>query len=189
MPRVCVLLADGFEEIEAVTIVDVLRRAEVKVTTLGVAGVEVQGSHGIRIRADRALAETADEDWDMVILPGGMPGAATLRDDPKAQALIRSQHGKRGKIAAICAAPIALGRAGVLEGKRATSYPGFEDQLAGASLSAERVVQDGTVTTSRGPGTALEFALRLVADLKGPGEASSLAARMLADLPGDRSLR
>lgn len=180
---VCVLLADGFEEIEAVTIVDVLRRAEIEVTTLGVNGLKIQGSHGIQIQADRTLAEsTAADAWEVVVLPGGMPGAATLRDDPRVQALIRSQHDRCGKIAAICAAPIALGRAGILRGKRATSYPGFEDQLTGASVVTERVVQDGTVTTSRGPGTAMEFALRLVADLKGPGAASALAGRMLVDL-------
>jgi len=184
MPRVCVLLANGFEEIEAVTIVDVLRRAEIDVTTLGVDGVDVEGSHGIRIQADRELSEsTADEGWDMVVLPGGMPGAATLRDDPRVQAFVRSQHEKRRKIAAICAAPIALGRAGILWGRRATSYPGFEDQLTGASIVAERVVQDGAVTTSRGPGTAMEFALTLAADLKGDDEASSVAGRMLFEIP------
>jgi 4-methyl-5(b-hydroxyethyl)-thiazole monophosphate biosynthesis len=183
MPRVCVLLANGFEEIEAVTIIDVLRRAEVEVTSLGVGCVEVEGSHGIRIKADRALTETAaGESWDMVVLPGGMPGAATLRDDRAVQSFIRSQQGRDGKIAAICAAPIALGRAGVLQGKRATSYPGFEDQLTGATFVPERVVQDGAITTSRGPGTAMEFALRLVGDLKGDEAASSLAGRLLFEL-------
>jgi 4-methyl-5(b-hydroxyethyl)-thiazole monophosphate biosynthesis len=184
MSRVCVLLANGFEEIEAVTVIDVLRRAEVEVTTVGVDGADVEGSHGIRIRADRELDAAIEDDWDLVVLPGGMPmpGAATLRDDPRVQALIRSQHDKHGKIAAICAAPIALGRAGILGGRNATSYPGFEDQLPGANYLTERVVRDGTITTSRGPGTALEFALRLVADLEGADKASALAERMLVEV-------
>ena len=179
MSRVCVLLANGFEEIEAVTIIDVLRRAEIEVTLLGVEAREVEGSHGIRIQTDRRLSEVSNESWDIVALPGGMPGAATLRDDPQVQALLRSQHEKGGRLAAICAAPIALARAGVLAGRKATSYPGFEDQLTGASIVAGTVVRDGTITTSRGPGTAMEFALRLVADLRGADVASTLADRML----------
>jgi 4-methyl-5(b-hydroxyethyl)-thiazole monophosphate biosynthesis len=180
MSRACVLLAPGFEEIEAVTIIDVLRRAGVETVVLGVGGKgPVQGSHGIAVTADRALADASKDSWDIVILPGGIPGATTLRDDPKVRALLEKQHGSGRRIGAICAAPIALGAAGILEGKKATSYPGFEKELRGATLSTDRVVKDGNLVTSRGPGTALEFALAIVADLEGKAAADKLRSGML----------
>jgi len=179
MARVCVLLANGFEEIEAVTIIDVLRRAEVDLTTAAVAPGPVRGSHGLVVEADRSLADAAKETWDMVILPGGLPGATNLRDDPKVQDLLRRQAEAGRKIGAICAAPIALGKAGLLKGKKATCYPGFQDQLTGASYEESQVVRDGNIVTSRGPGTAMEFALALAADLKGKGVADSLRKGML----------
>jgi len=179
MARCCVLLADGFEEIEAVTVIDVLRRADVDVVTLGVGGASVTGSHGITVQADALLDERGDERWDLVVLPGGMPGAATLRDDARVQALVAAQHGAGRQVAAICAAPIALVDSGALDGRRATSYPSFGDQLPGADYCEERVVADGHVTTSRGPGTALEFALALVARLVDPSAADRLAEQML----------
>ncbi|MBI4603622.1 MAG: DJ-1/PfpI family protein [Planctomycetes bacterium] len=184
MPRVCVLLAQGFEEIEAITIIDVLRRAEVDVVTLGVkgsgpGGLEVAGAHGVAVRADRTLAAGAAEAWDAVILPGGMPGSTNLRDSPEVQGLIKKQAQAGRRLAAICAAPIALGAAGVLQGKRATSYPGFEKELRGATCVQDRVVRDGNVMTSRGPGTAMEFALELVSELKSKDAAKALRAGML----------
>lgn len=179
MPRCCVLLAAGFEEIEAVTVIDVLRRADVEVTALGLDDTEVVGSHGITVHADGLLDEAAGQAWDLVVLPGGMPGSATLRDDPRVAALVKCQHGAEKKVAAICAAPIALGKAGVLAGRQATSYPGFDDQLTGADYRQERVVVDGHLTTSRGPGTALEFALELVGQLAGAEKADSLRQAML----------
>src|ERR1043165_7687058 len=115
MPQVCVLLAEGFEEIEAVTIIDVLCRAEVSTVTLAVGKNPVRGAHGLPVEADRALADAAKEVWDMVILPGGLPGATNLRDDPKVQELLRRQASEERKIGAICAAPIALGKAGLLK--------------------------------------------------------------------------
>lgn len=179
MSNVCVLLAEGFEEIEAVTIIDLLRRAEVDVDVLGVSGLHVEGAHGLKLEADSALAERAGTDWEMVILPGGMPGSENLRDDPAVQALVASQNEKGRKVAAICAAPIALASAGVLDGRKATSYPGFGEALTGADYREDRVVVDGNVFTSRGPGTAMEFALRLVEDLKGPATAAELAGQLL----------
>ncbi len=179
MARVCVLLAEGFEEIEAVTLIDVLRRAEVDVVTLGVSSTDVTGAHGIPMTADNLLADAGDESWDMVILPGGMPGSAHLRDDPAVQALVTRQHARGGRLAAICAAPMALAQAGVLAGKKATSYPGFEDKLPGADYQQQAVVVDGTVFTSRGPGTSLPFALRLVAELVDQATADGLAEGML----------
>lgn len=185
MARVCVLLTPGFEEIEAVTIIDVLRRGEVEVTTLAVggegsSGLEVRGSHALTLLADRALeGAAAGESWDMVILPGGMPGSRSLRDSPDVQALLRRQNERGGKLGAICAAPMALGAAGVLRGRRATSYPGFEKELTGATCVTEPVVRDGNVVTSRGVGTALQFALEIVRDLKGAALAEKLRAAML----------
>lgn len=179
MARVCVLLAPGFEEIEATTIVDVLRRAEVDVVTLGVGGTEIRGAHGITVLADRPL-ESSDERWDMVILPGGMPGSTNLRDDPMVQSLVRAQARRGGGLGAICAAPIALAAAGVIGGRSVTCYPGFEDQLTGGRPSSDRVVVDGDLVTSRGPGTALEFALTLAARLAGKETANALREGMLA---------
>lgn len=186
MPNVCVPLADGFEELEAITIIDVLRRAEIDVTTLAVPGAGVtgddllvRGSHGIELKADRPLSAALDQPWEMVVLPGGLPGATHLRDHPDVQRLIRDQHERGGRLAAICAAPIALGKAGVLAGKKATSYPGFESELTGATCLTDRVVTDGLIVTSRGPGTALDFALELVATLAGAATAKQLREGML----------
>jgi 4-methyl-5(b-hydroxyethyl)-thiazole monophosphate biosynthesis len=177
--RACVLLAPGFEETEAVTIIDVLRRAEVDTTVIGVAGESVEGSHQIVILADVSLADASGESFDLIVLPGGMPGSERLRDDDRVQAFIRRHHEGGARLAAICAAPIALAKAGVLEGRRATSYPGFADQLPGAAYEVESVVVDGPVVTSRGVGTALEFSLELVAQLKGSSISDTLADRML----------
>lgn len=179
MAKACVLLAEGFEEVEAVTMVDLLRRAEVEVTLLGVTGKRVRGAHGVTIEADRLLREGAGEAWEMVILPGGMPGAENLRDHPEVQALVKRQNSEGGKLAAICAAPIALASAGVLQGRRVTSYPGFGEALTGADYREEPVVVDGNVFTSRGPGTAMAFALTLVETLKGRDVATALRDQLL----------
>jgi len=179
MARACVLLAEGFEEIEAITIADVLRRAGVEAVLVGVAGTPVRGAHAIQVAADALLSDAAAEDWDAVILPGGMPGSKNLADSAPVRALLREQHGRGRRVAAICAAPIALSAAGVLEGKRATCYPGFEKELRGASLETRAVVVDGNVTTSRGPGTAFEFALELVSQLVGGKAAEDLRSGML----------
>lgn len=178
MSKVAVLLADGFEEIEAITIIDVLRRAEVDIDVVGVGGCEVTGAHRLSVRADLELGQQRGL-YEMVILPGGLPGAHNLRDHAGVQALIE-QHHKAGKwLAAICAAPIVLGKAGVLQGKKATCYPGFEAELVGAKHVLERVVQDGQVITSRGPGTAIEFALHLVEILRAKQVAEEVRKGML----------
>jgi 4-methyl-5(b-hydroxyethyl)-thiazole monophosphate biosynthesis len=176
MKSALVLLADGFEEIEAVTIIDVLRRGEVAVTTASLGPKHVTGSHAIVIEADALLADLAVEDFDALVLPGG-PAAKTLREDVHAQASIQRAQRSGKLLGAVCAAPTALEVAGVLAGKRATVYPG--NRLPSASLVEERVVEDGQVVTSRGPGTTMAFALKLVERLSGPSVAKLTAERLL----------
>ncbi|WP_428264481.1 DJ-1 family glyoxalase III [Haliangium sp.] len=176
---VLVPLLDGFEEIEAVTIIDVLRRAGVEVVVAGVEPGPVRGSHDIELTAEVALSEVDPAPLAMIALPGGMPGAAKLREHPEVQRLIRAVDQREGFVAALCAAPIALAPSGVLAGKLVTSYPGVEDQLTGAEVVTDRVVVDGRVVTSRGPGTALEFALTLVGLLAGADKEAALERAML----------
>lgn len=179
--KVFVLLADGFEEIEAITPIDVLRRAGIDVKVVGVPGRTVTGSHGIAVQADITLDE-CDGNADAVILPGGMPGSRNLKDSPKVANLVKRMHQDRKVVGAICAAPaLALGPAGVLEGRQATCYPGFEKEFpATVKFKADRVVVDGNVITSRGPGTAMEFALELVEILVDKGKAATLREALLA---------
>jgi 4-methyl-5(b-hydroxyethyl)-thiazole monophosphate biosynthesis len=170
MSKVLVPLADGFEEIEAVTIVDLLRRAGVEVRTASLAGREVTGSHGITVMADSGLDEVEAGDYDMIVLPGGMPGTTHLKSDSRVARLLR-QFAESGRYtAAICAAPSVLAHAGLLEGRKATSFPGFltPGSAPGIRLSEDAVVVDGKVATSRGPGTALPFGLALIELLEGP---------------------
>lgn len=175
--RVLVPLAEGFEEIEAVTIVDVLRRASIDVVTAALAASPVRGSHGISLGADTLLDEVRGDEFDAIVLPGGMPGSRTLCDDGRVLDIVREASRKNKLVAAVCAAPIALEAAGVLAGKRATSYPGNE--LPSARYVEERVVVDEKLVTSRGPGTALEFALVLVEKLAGAEAADKLRSGMI----------
>lgn len=177
MATALVLLADGFEEIEAVTIIDVLRRGEVTVTTASLGARRVTGSHQIALEADVLLEGVAVEDFDALVLPGG-PASKTLREDARAQATIRRAAAAGKLLAAVCAAPTALEAAGVLAGKRATVYPG--NQLPSARQVEEPVVEDGDVITSRGPGTAMAFALKLVERLSGAEVARTTAEKLLA---------
>lgn len=179
MVRVLVPLAPGFEEIEAVTIIDVLRRAGVEVTVAGLDARQVTGSHGITLGADDLLGNVLQQDWDAIVLPGGMPGAQHLEDHSGLRVLLQKQSQQGKHIAAICAAPKALAAAGLLKDKRATSYPGFLKPGQVQQYLEEPVVSDGKLTTSRGPGTALRFALALVEKLVGAEQSKQLAARML----------
>lgn len=169
MSRVLVPLAQGCEELEAITITDLLVRAGVEVTTCGLDDQPVTASRGTRILPDTTITEVLDQDYDLIVLPGGLPGADHLRDNPDVQAMIRKQAEQGRYLGAICAAPKALAQAGVLDGKTATAYPGVLDALAspGIRSSTEAIVQDGNVITSRGPGTAMDFALALIALLEG----------------------
>jgi protein deglycase len=176
MATALVLLADGFEEIEAVTIIDVLRRGDVAVTTASLAGKHVKGSHDITLEADALLEAVSVDDFDALVLPGG-PAAKTLREDPRAQAVIRRAADKGKLVAALCAAPTALETAGVLSGKRATVYPG--NRLPSATQVEDRVVEDGAVVTGRGPGASMEFALKVVERLSGSAVSQQTAEKLL----------
>lgn len=169
MSKVLVPLAEGFEEIEAVTVVDLLRRAGIEVRTASLGGREVTGSHGITVLADLLLDEAAVDDYDMIVLPGGMPGTTHLKSDPRVVRLLRQFAAAGRYTAAICAAPSVLAHAGLLEGREATSFPGFlaPESAPGIRLSEEPVVVDGKVATSRGPGTSIPFGLALIELLAG----------------------
>ncbi len=178
-------LAPGFEEIEAMTPVDVLRRGGVDVKTVAVCkeGLTVPGAHGIGIQADIHLDE-AKKLWEagaveMLILPGGMPGASNLDEDPTVDAMVRSCAEQGKLVAAICAAPMILGKRGILRGKRAVCYPGFEEYLEGALVTDNAVEEDGNVITACGMGAALDFALALLKRMKGVEEANRIAASVL----------
>lgn len=170
-----VFFAEGFEEIEAVTVVDVLRRAGLEITTISITGNrEVMGAHKIPIITDELFEYVDHQGADLLILPGGMPGTNNLAAHRKLGDLLVKHHMQEKWLAAICAAPSVLGGLGLLKGKNATCYPGFEPQLEGAIISHAPVVQDGHVVTSRGAGTALEFALKLVEIASGIEKAKNL---------------
>ncbi|MGH8198000.1 MAG: DJ-1 family glyoxalase III [Steroidobacteraceae bacterium] len=178
MKRVLVPLAEGFEELEAVTIIDVLRRAGIEVVVASLAGNPVTGAHGIRLTADTPLAALAEQEFDMIALPGGKPGAEHLKKDARIAEIIRHLHEKGRPVAAICAAPMVLAAAGVLDGRRATSYPGFLKDAVRSTVVGDAVVVDRGVITSRGPGTALDFALTLVDELAGASVRQAIESRL-----------
>jgi 4-methyl-5(b-hydroxyethyl)-thiazole monophosphate biosynthesis len=181
-PRVAVVLAEGFEEVEAVAIIDVLRRGGIEViVAAAAAALVVTGAHQIRLTADVALSEVSGRDLAMVVLPGGMPGSANLAANPDVIALLRAVHAAGGLLAAICAAPIALQAAGVLQGRRVTCYPSFEAQLVGAVCTGLAVQRDNRIITGRGPGTALKFALELLRALGREVQAEQLRQGMLVE--------
>ena len=164
---VYMFLADGFEEVEALCPLDILRRAGIEVTTVGVERDTVRGAHGITVQADIPAVMYRDSDPEMIILPGGMPGAKNLDECRTVDAALRAASRKGAYLAAICAAPFVLGRRGLLEGKRATCFPGFEAELTGATVEPElTVVRDGNVITAKGMGAAFEFGLELVRCLR-----------------------
>jgi protein deglycase len=168
MKKVNIYLAEGFEEIEALTVVDVLRRAGVDTNIIAVSNTkEIKGAHNITLIADKAFDEIDNNTADMLVLPGGMPGTTNLEKHEGLKELIKEFY-KDGKyIAAICAAPSILGKMGLLESSMATCYPGFEKHLTGAILSEDLVIRHKNIITSKGPGTAMLFALELVEILVG----------------------
>lgn len=174
--KVYVFLADGFEEIEGLTVVDVLRRAGAEVCTVSVMGTKkIEGSHKINLEADAVFEECEFSDADLLVLPGGMPGTLNLGAHEGLTELLKKENEKNTGIAAICAAPSVLGDLGILKGKKAVCYPGFEERLTGAEVLKVPAVTDGNVTTSRGMGTAIAFSLELTARLFGREKAEELA--------------
>ena len=178
---VYLFLANGFEEIEALCPLDLLRRAGVAVTTVGIGGEMIVGSHGITVMADIPEGLYKDSTPDMLILPGGMPGAKHLDESRTVDTALKAASRSGGILAAICAAPMVLGHRGLLDGKEAICFPGFEKELTGATISQKRVVRDGNVITAAGMGVALEFGLALVAAVKGDEVAEELRRAVLAD--------
>jgi len=179
MQPIAVLLAEGFEEIEAIAIIDTLRRAEFTVTTAGLAGISVTGAHTITIQADTTLAKLTAATLGAVVLPGGMPGAANLAASSAVITLLQQVRAAGKPVAAICAAPLVLDKAGLIKGKRITCYPGFESQCTSATVTSERVQVDGDLVTARGPGAAIEFALALITLYGKPDTAAKLRQAMI----------
>lgn len=180
MKQLYVFLAAGFEEIEAIATLDILRRAGLNVESVSISNdKEVTGAHGITVAADRLFSEVDFSEADMLILPGGMPGTKNLNAHEELKALLLA-HSKAGKqLAAICAAPMILGQLGILEGKEATCYPGNEVHLKGAILSEYMIVQDGNVITASGPGVAAEFALQIVEHYFGDEKMEEISKALL----------
>ena len=161
-------LADGFEELEAIAPIDILRRADVEVITVGVTGSVINGRHGIKVTTDCLIDDiTLDERVEGVILPGGLPGATNLEESEAVQKAIDFAASEGKLVCAICAAPQILGHKGLLSGRKAIAYPGFEDELKGAEISSDFVAVDGNFITAKGAGVATDFGFEIAAALKG----------------------
>lgn len=180
MPKTAIFLADGFEEIEALTVVDLLRRANIEISTVSIMGRKnVTGSHNITVEADALLEETDFDSLDMLILPGGMPGTTNLADCKALTDKIKEFDEKDKMLCAICAAPTVFGKLGILKGKKACCFPGREDDLLGADVQTSSVTRDGHFITSRGMGTAIDFGLAIIAHYQGSDAATSMASKIV----------
>jgi len=180
MEKVYVFLANGFEDIEALAPIDVFRRGGIDVKTVSITGCEmVESAHGVSIKADMLFEAANLSDAGLLLLPGGMPGAANLNAHEGLKKALLAQNARGKKIAAICAAPMVLGDLGLLQGKRATCYPGFEGYLEGAVYTQELVTTDGNITTGEGPAAALPFAYRLLTDMAGEETVQTLQDQMM----------
>ncbi|RAP32136.1 DJ-1 family protein [Candidatus Marinamargulisbacteria bacterium SCGC AG-439-L15] len=179
MTTALIILANGFEDIEALTIIDILRRAGIQVTTAGLGGVQIDSAHNVTIHADQVL-ETMDETtFDAIVLPGGEPGTTNMDNSSQLKSLLK-QYAEEGKlVAAICAAPHILDSVGLLNGKKATSYPAYKDKMLNCNYSEDSVVIDSNIITSRGPGTAMAFSYAIVDHLKSPEHSQELKTGML----------
>lgn len=167
MKKVLVTLAPGFEEIETITVVDILRRAGARVVLAATEEGPIEGSRGVSVLADTLIDQLDDTEFDLVVLPGGQPGTTNLQNNETVKAIVQNMYRSRKQVAAICAAPTILHSAGILKNAVATSHPSVRDQMIDIDYSEERVVVDGNIVTSRSPGTALEFSLKLVEILFG----------------------
>lgn len=182
MKKAIVLLAKGFEEVEALTVVDVLRRGGVHCITCSINGEEeVLGSHSIHVKANSLLEKTDVDKYDALVIPGGMPGSANLRDSEEVINLVKKFNNENKLIAAICAGPIVLGKADILTEKKATCYPGFENELGTELYCEEIVVQDKNIITSRGPATAIYFAFKILENLASEETVKNLKEAMLVN--------
>src|SRR6056297_1973707 len=179
--KVLVPLAPGFEEIEAITSIDVLRRAGIEVVTVSLNSIDVKGAHNIPIIADKRIKPIKIEEFDGILLPGGMPGAKNLKENSQILKFVRQINENKLMVAAICAAPMVLETAGILENINATSYPSFKKEVPSCNYKEERVVKDGNIITSRGAGVALEFALEVVEYLEGKKVKEDLIDSMLVE--------
>lgn len=178
--KVVVMLADGFEEVEAITQVDLLRRADIPVNTVSIMGRNnVTGSHGIPVEADCLFEEVDFNEVRMIVLPGGMPGTANLGNCVPLTDMIKQFAADDRPLGAICAAPMVFASCGILEGKKATIYEGMEEHLKGAVHISGNVVQDGNILTSKGPGTAMDFGLALIRFLEGDAKSEEIAGGLL----------
>lgn len=176
MNKVYIFFADGFEEIEGLTVVDLLRRAGIEIVMVSVNGnIYVTGSHHITVETDAVFESVDFTDADMLVLPGGMPGTHHLKAHEGLDRLLKEFYAKGKKISAICAAPIVLGSKGLLQGRQATCYPGHENDLIGACIINTAVVEDGNIITSRGMGTAIDFSLALIKNMAGEAQAARIA--------------
>lgn len=183
MKSVVVFLAEGFEEIEAITMVDVLRRVSIECDTCSIVEDKyyVTGAHGIEIKADKNINDINSKEYDCLILPGGMPGSENLKQNNVVIKMINEFNKENKIIGAICAAPIVLEEAGILSNKKVTSYPGFEKMLGDCNYIEDIVVEDGNIVTSRGPATALQFSLKIVEKLIGIEKSNELKDEMMLD--------
>jgi len=180
MVKTAIFLAEGFEEIEALTVVDLLRRAGIDITMVSVMeGLRVTGSHAISVEADALLADIDFDTVDMIILPGGMPGTANLDSCDTLKARISEFADKGKRLAAICAAPTVYGKMGLLQGKKACCYPGRESDLLGADVQMSEVTKDGNFITSRGMGTAIPFGLAIIEEFLGDAAAADMAGKIV----------
>ena len=178
---IAILLADGFEEIEALTPLDILRRAGLDVKTVAVQSKVALGSHGIPVICDLTADEVNLDEVSLAIFPGGMPGSLNLDASPFTDKIISAVIKNGGRLAAICAAPLVFGKRGLLENKEAICYPGFEKELKGAKISALSVVTDGNITTAKGMGVALAFSLELVKLILGDKKAKEISEAIMED--------
>lgn len=173
--KAIVLLANGFEEMEGVIQIDYLRRAGIEVVTASITeDRRIVGQSGIAVEADDLLSKVNGEEYDIVVLPGGLKGMENLRDNEQVTELIKSFDAEKKWIAAICASPSILGEMGILKNRNCICYPGFENRLQGGKIVNEKVVQDGHIITSKGPGTSLDFAVKMIEVLCGKEKASEI---------------
>ena len=181
MKKVLIMLAEGFETLEALSVKDICARAGIICNLCGVKNKVVVSSHGIKVESDVCFEDGEFNDYDAIVIPGGMPGSTNLRDNTKVISLVKEYYDNKKIVASICAGPIVLAKAGILDGKNVTSYPGFEDELGDVNYKEEVVVRDENIITSRGPATALEFSYEILKALGFEEKAEKIKEDMLVN--------